>query len=146
MLQPDVRSAARNVFVGCRNITPELIILLSSALNPSDASGRADRISREIPSANQFPCYLDLIPLLFGRSRQPALGGPDAARGGGRSGYGSRLGGYGDSALFVLHSQRCIADGINGLDPLAASKGRRPGSNPRVQPLIGGIFPLLSLC
>ena len=54
--------------------------------------------------------------------------------------------GYGDSALFVLHSQRCIADGINGLDPLAASKGRRPGSNPRVQPLIGGIFPLLSLC
>jgi hypothetical protein len=43
-----------------------LIILLSSALNPSDASGRADRISREIPSANQFPCYLDLIPLLFG--------------------------------------------------------------------------------
>jgi hypothetical protein len=42
-----------------------LIILLSSALNPSDASGRADRISREIPSANQFPCYLDLIPLLF---------------------------------------------------------------------------------
>jgi hypothetical protein len=63
MLQPDVRSAARSVFVGCRNITPELIILLSSALN---ASGRADRISREIPSANQFPCYLDLIPLLFG--------------------------------------------------------------------------------
>ena len=43
----------------------ELIILLSSAMKPSDASGRADRISREIPSANQFPCYLDLIPLLF---------------------------------------------------------------------------------
>ncbi len=44
----------------------ELIILLSSAMKRSDASGRADRISREIPSANQFPCYLDLIPLLFG--------------------------------------------------------------------------------
>src|SRR5271170_928312 len=66
MLQPDVRSAARSVFVGCRNITLELIILLSSVVGPSDASGRADRISREIPSANQFPCYLDLIPLLFG--------------------------------------------------------------------------------
>ena len=46
-------------------MTLALIILLSSAINPSDASGRTDRISREIPSVNQFPCYLDLIPLLF---------------------------------------------------------------------------------
>ena len=46
-------------------MSSELIILLSSAMKPSDAAGRADRISREIPSANQFPCYLDLIPLLF---------------------------------------------------------------------------------
>jgi len=59
MLQPDVRGAARSVFVGGNNIFTELIILLSSAKNLPDALGRADRISREIPSTNQFPCYVD---------------------------------------------------------------------------------------
>jgi hypothetical protein len=28
----------------------------------SDASGRSDRISRQIPCSNQFRCYSDLIP------------------------------------------------------------------------------------
>jgi hypothetical protein len=51
--------------VGRHNATLSLIILLSSAIKRSEASGRTDRISREIPSANQFRCYLDLIPLLF---------------------------------------------------------------------------------
>jgi len=44
------------------NMTLALIIPSSSAMKPSVASGRADRISGEIPSAK----YLDLIPLLFG--------------------------------------------------------------------------------
>jgi hypothetical protein len=52
MLQADVRNATRSVFVGRLNITPELIILFSTAMNPSDASGRADRISREFGCAN----------------------------------------------------------------------------------------------
>jgi hypothetical protein len=74
MLQSDFRSAARGVFVGC--ITQVLIILLSSAMKPLDASGRADRTLRQIRLPNQFRCYSAvssaviplLIPLLFALS------------------------------------------------------------------------------
>ena len=69
MLQTDVRCAARSVFVGCFNMTLELIILLSSAMNRSDASGRADRIfarnslRESIPLLSRFNS--PVIRLLF---------------------------------------------------------------------------------
>jgi len=63
MLQPDVRDAARSVFVGFLNMTLVLVILLSSAMKWSDASGRADRSSREIRLRESIPLLPHLIPL-----------------------------------------------------------------------------------
>ena len=54
------------VFVGHYNIIIELIILLSSAMKRSDAPGERIGVGAKFGCANQFPCYLDLIPLLFG--------------------------------------------------------------------------------
>ena len=61
----DGRSAARRVSPGCDNIALALIILLSSAMKSSVASGRLIGFRAKFGCANQFLCYRDLIPLLF---------------------------------------------------------------------------------
>src|SRR5277367_4975242 len=68
MLQPDARSAtraARSVSVRDSYIIMLLIILLSSALPPSDAPGRAGRIFARNSPVPGIPPLCDLIPLLF---------------------------------------------------------------------------------
>ena len=53
------------VFVGRYNIITQLMILLSSTMKRSDRRAERIGVGAKFGCANQFPCYLDLISLLF---------------------------------------------------------------------------------